>query len=535
MNTINAKYDDLDIREGSEGLPSEIKTRKPRLLIFIIAYNAEKTIQGVLLRIPKILIEEYQVESLIIDNASSDQTFETAHAIKISDLVPFRLHVLSNLKNQSYGGNQKLGYHFAIQNGFDFIAFLHGDGQFAPECLPDLVRPLYEDKADGVFGSRMTNGKNALKGGIPIYKFVVNRILTKFENWMLQTKLSEFYFGCRVYSVAALEKIPWHLNTNEFHFDTEIIIQFIFAQLRILEIPISTYYGEEICHVNTLKNALNVARAILRARAQELCLFYDRRFDCFSGDRSNIHYHLKDHFTSPHSICLEKIPKGSLVLDLGCAGGYVGAQLKKKMSCIVYGADVCPLAPNIELDGFQLCNLNTDLMKIDFSKFNYVLLLDVIEHLASPENFVDTLRIALKQRPDIKLLVSTANVGFLITRIMLLFGQYNYGKRGILDITHTRLFFPQSFRRLFEQAGFRVTELKGIPAPFPLIFGDGKVGKLLLWLNSALIRLSRNLFSYQIFMTVSPLPSLEYLLSQAYQKSTQRVGLIETKSFNQDK
>jgi 2-polyprenyl-3-methyl-5-hydroxy-6-metoxy-1,4-benzoquinol methylase len=336
---------------------------------------------------------------------------------------------------------------------------------------------------------------------------------------MLKTKLSEFHSGYRAYSVKALRKIPWHLNTNDFHFDTEIIIQFVFAGLRLLEVPIPTYYGEEICHVNGIAYAVNVLRAVTRAKAQELSLFYDRRFDCVGREHGNAQYQLKLNYTSPHKLVIEQVASGSTVLDLGCAGGYVSNLLREKYKCVVTGLDNYPLGANVTLDEFIVHDLNTGLPDLPYEKFKYILLLDVIEHLISPEDFVDSLRNAVKFCPDVTIIASTANVGFFITRIMLLLGQYNYGKRGILDMTHSRLFFFRSFRRLFEQAGFEVVEEKGIPGPYPLALGENRISRFLVSMNNALIRISKRLFSYQIYLTLKPLPSLEYLLTKAFESS----------------
>ena len=206
--------------------------------------------------------------------------------------------MLFNPVNQGYGGNQKIGYHFALERGFDFVALVHGDGQYAPECLPDLVAPLREGRADAVFGSRMLEKGGARRGGMPLYKFVGNRILSWFQNRMLGTSLSEFHSGYRVYSVAALAKVPFELNTNDFHFDTEIIIQFVLSGLAIMELPIPTYYGDEICRVNGLKYAWDVTKAVLVARAQQLGLFYDRRFDC-SAPVGNAQYEPKFDYVKP--------------------------------------------------------------------------------------------------------------------------------------------------------------------------------------------------------------------------------------------
>ena len=495
---------------------------KPRLLILVVAYNAERNIAALLARVPAQLAEEYHVEVLVLDDSSQDRTFEASRNVKDRGAIPFPLHVLFNPVNQGYGGNQKIGYHFAIERGFDFVALLHGDGQYAPECLPDLVRPLRDGEADAVFGSRMLERAAALRGGMPLYKYVGNKVLTWFENRMLGATLSEFHSGYRIYSVAALKKIPFQLNTNDFHFDTEIIVQLFVAGLRIRELPIPTYYGDEISHVNGLKYAADVMKSVLVARSQRMGFFYDRRFDCAPATADNAHYQAKLDFPSPHTAALDAIPQGSRVLDLGCAGGYVGAALRRLRGCRVTGVDRWPLAAGVELDAFILHDLNDGLPRLDVRDYDYVLLLDIIEHLASPEAFIEQLRAALALSPSTRLVASTANIGFIINRLMLLAGQFNYGKRGILDLTHSRLFTFGSFRRLFEQGGFRVLSTRGIPGPFPLVFGNRALGRAVFTINNWLIRLSPGLFSYQMFFIVESLPSLEYLLREARDQSAAR-------------
>ena len=191
----------------------------------------------------------------------------------------FKITVLRTPENQGYGGNQKLGYRYAIDNGFDIVALLHGDGQYAPEKLPALLVPLIAGEADAVFGSRMIDKRAARAGGMPLYKWLGNQILTGFQNWMLGTRLSEFHSGYRLYSTRALARIPFEKNTNDFHFDTEIIVQFVLKNLRITELPIPTYYGDEICHVNGLKYAWDICKTMLRAQFHQANLLFDRKFD----------------------------------------------------------------------------------------------------------------------------------------------------------------------------------------------------------------------------------------------------------------
>ena len=417
---------------------------KPRVLVFIVAYQAETTISKVVQRIPASLADSYDVDVLIIDDSSRDETFERSYQISKGDGSAFDVHVLFNPVNQGYGGNQKLGYHYAIERGYDFVALLHGDGQYAPECLPMLLGGFNDPGVGAVFGSRMLTSMGALRGGMPMYKFIGNKILTWIENGILGTRLSEFHSGYRLYSVPALKAIPFERNSNGFHFDTEIIIQLVAAQIPIRELPIPTYYGDEICHVNGLKYALEVVKAVLKYRMQQMNLFYDVRFDC-APDHAASPYTPKLDFASTHRLAFDAVRPGASVIDLGCAGGYMGSILKQYKQCRVTGVDTVSPAAGV-LDAFYTHDLNRGLPAVRFEEYDYTLLLDVIEHLQAPDDFLVALRTAVTRNPNGEILISTGNVAFAVVRLMLLIGQFNYGKRGILDLTHHRLFTFGSFR-----------------------------------------------------------------------------------------
>ncbi len=170
------------------------------------------------------------------------------------------------------------------------------------------------------------------------------------------------------------------------------------------------------------------------------------------------------------------------------------------------------------------CDLNNSDFPLDAGSFDYILLLDIVEHLRSPERFLDSLRQSRASESGVKVVLSTANIGFFVTRIALLFGWFNYGPRGILDLTHARLFTFRTAKALLEQSGYRIAEVKGVPAPFPLAFGDGFLARLALAVNKALIRISRSLFSYQIFIVCTPLPTLEWLLEHAHASGREKVA-----------
>jgi hypothetical protein len=204
----------------------------------------------------------------------------------------------------------------------------------------------------------------------------------------------------------------------------------------------------------------------------------------------------------------------------------MGEYLIRQKGCHVDGIDAFPLEGS-HISSFLLHDLNEGLPPVRIEDYDYALMLDVIEHLARPEAFLEELRVALSIKPGLDLFISTANVGYFITRFMLLLGQFNYGKRGILDLTHTRLFTFGSFERALKQAGFDIIERVGVPGPFPQALGDNMLSRFLMGTNRFLIRISRGLFAFQMFLRVRPQPSIEFLLRTAQEQSQKRIEAIE--------
>ena len=491
---------------------------KPKLkvLIFVVAYNAEKTITNVIDRIPSLLAQNYEISLLIIDDESKDNTQKIAKN-HLDKGFWCQYLVLRNVINQGYGGNQKVGYHYAISNGFDTVVLLHGDGQYAPECLQILLDPFTSDqKPDAVFGSRMLNRKDAIKGGMPYYKFAGNQILTGVQNRLLGSNLSEFHTGYRVYSVGTLQKIPFDLNTNDFHFDTEIIVQLFFSQARVIELPIPTFYGDEVCHVDGFKYAWDVMKASIKAKLIRMGIFFDPKF-ALSGQEA-INYVSKFEFKSTHSVAFNKVKENSVVLDIGCADGYLSERLHKEKSCTVFSVDI-EKDKSIHGCNYQSCDLNVSFPNVPWEQLDVVILLDVIEHLSEPEIFMEELRAKLSGNSRVKIIVSSGNVCFFITRLMMFIGQFNYGRRGILDITHRRLFTVRSLERLLRYSAYSIEERQYIPAPYPLAIGLNFLSMTLLKINEILTRVLPGLFAYQSLYLICPRPSIDWLLEQAIKNS----------------
>jgi len=236
-----------------------------RVGIFIMAYEAVHTLITAYERIPADLKRE-AAEIYIIDDASEDNTYWAGMGYKLLHNIP-NLHVYRNPSNLGYGGNQKKGLRHAIEKGYDIVVVLHGDVQYAPEHIPDLIQPILEEQADMTFGSRMTG--HPLQGGMPLYKFLGNKVLTAIENLALGLNLSEYHSGFRAYSCEALKQVPYERCTDDFHFDTEILIQFKDKRLRIAEIPIPTHYGPESHQVGfgtSVRYGLGILGSLLEYR-----------------------------------------------------------------------------------------------------------------------------------------------------------------------------------------------------------------------------------------------------------------------------
>ena len=231
--------------------------------VLIVAYNAEGTLARVLDRIPSDFAQ--QIDSILVcDDASTDNTHQVGLEYISGSNLP--LTIVRHEINLGYGGNQKTGYQWALEKNLDAVILLHGDGQYAPEYLPQMVEPIISGRADVVFGSRMITQGGARKGGMPLYKSVGNKILTYLQNNLAKVSLTEWHSGYRAYSVSALRKVNFLKNSDYFDFDSQIILQMIGARQRITEIEIPTFYGDEISRVNGVKYGLKILIHTLKFR-----------------------------------------------------------------------------------------------------------------------------------------------------------------------------------------------------------------------------------------------------------------------------
>ena len=214
-----------------------------KVIVVMPAYNAAKTLEKTYNEIPFPLVDEV----VLCDDASKDNTKDLARAIGIR-------HVIVHEKNKGYGGNQKSLYNKALELGADIVIMLHPDYQYTPKLIPAMVNILGDDLYPVVLGSRIL-GKGALKGGMPIYKYIANRFLTLAQNILINYKLSEYHTGYRAFSSDVLRGIDFNNNSDDFVFDNEMLSQIVYAGFDIAEVTCPTKYFEEASSINFARSS----------------------------------------------------------------------------------------------------------------------------------------------------------------------------------------------------------------------------------------------------------------------------------------
>jgi 2-polyprenyl-3-methyl-5-hydroxy-6-metoxy-1,4-benzoquinol methylase len=462
-----------------------------------VAYNAESTLASTLDRIPVDFRSRID-EILVFDDASVDNTVDVAMRWRAANDAP-PTTIIRHLRNLGYGGNQKTGYRAAIERGLDIVVLLHGDGQYAPECLPEIVAPLERGECDAVFGSRMMTPGAARRGGMPMYKWLGNRVLTGIENAALRSRLTEFHSGYRAYSVAALTRIPFEYNTDEFDFDTQIIIQLLDQGERVLEIPIPTYYGDEICYVKGMKYARDVVRDVVQYRLTKM------GFGTHEWVPTSDEYELKEGKHTSHTAVVDALSDSSpkRVLDLGCSGGRLAERLRK-LGHTVTGVDSTEIdGVRDRVDHFILGDLEHGIPSKVGTGYDVVIAADMIEHVSQPSVMLRQMMEVVA--PDGEILVSTPNFAHWYPRARVATGLFDYDRRGILDETHLRFFTRRSLLRLVQAIGLEVKELRYTGLPFDVLYrGRGTGARVMRGLDRALVRLRPTVFGYQFVLRLRP-------------------------------
>jgi glycosyltransferase involved in cell wall biosynthesis len=226
-----------------------IKNKK--IVVVLPAYNAEKTLEMTYNEIPFDIVDEV----ILVDDRSKDQTLEKAHELGIN-------HVILHEVNKGYGGNQKTCYNKALEIGADIVIMLHPDYQYTPQLIHSMAFMIANEVYPVALGSRIL-GKGALKGGMPWYKYLANRLLTLTQNILMNQKLSEYHTGYRAFSKEVLQKIKYNDNSDNFIFDNEMLAQIFNAGFEIGEVTCPTKYFDDASSIN-LKNSSIYGLGVLK-------------------------------------------------------------------------------------------------------------------------------------------------------------------------------------------------------------------------------------------------------------------------------
>ncbi|HMT34631.1 MAG: glycosyltransferase family 2 protein [Bacteroidetes bacterium] len=228
-----------------------------KIVVVLPAYNAAKTLEMTYAEIPFDIVDDV----VLVDDVSKDNTIEVAEKLGIK-------HIIKHDKNKGYGGNQKSCYNKALELNADIVVMLHPDYQYTPKLIPAMCSIIASELYPAVLGSRIL-GKGALRGGMPYYKYVFNRMLTLTENILIGQKLSEYHTGYRAFSKKVLQSINYNINDDDFVFDNEMLSQIFMKNFEIAEITCPTKYFEEASSINfsrSMKYGLGVLRVSLRHR-----------------------------------------------------------------------------------------------------------------------------------------------------------------------------------------------------------------------------------------------------------------------------
>jgi len=217
--------------------------KKSKVIVILPALNAEKTLERTVADIPKDIVDEI----ILVDDGSHDKTVELARKLNLT--------VFCHEKNMGYGGNQKTCYNLAIEKGADIIVMIHPDYQYDPKVIKYLVGFIEENYCDVMLGSRIRTRKEALDGGMPLYKYLANRFLTSFENILSGQNLSEWHTGMRAYKREVLENIDFMSNSDDFVFDTQVLFQIVEKGYRMADIPVPVRYTAETSSINFLRSS----------------------------------------------------------------------------------------------------------------------------------------------------------------------------------------------------------------------------------------------------------------------------------------
>jgi 2-polyprenyl-3-methyl-5-hydroxy-6-metoxy-1,4-benzoquinol methylase len=460
-----------------------------RVLVFLSAHaNGHAPLRGV----PHEIWKDPNLLFLYLGDASSHES-DTLAKRWLEDHGITNAAILRREADQGYGGNRKFACRLALEADFAFVILLPPNSPSAIEHLPRLIETCRTTDADVVLGSPVQRPRTRA---------------TRLQNWLTKRgylSLGSSY-GC--YAARFLRRVPFETNSNGRRFDTELLLQALYVGARVMGVENAWVEDEDVEQFGWM--AVDACAATVRFKMHQMGMFCSLRYRSLTPgsycDKTGLTY-------SSHRLAVDIVRRLAprTVLDIGSGDGFVAKR------CSELGAEVTQIdrrEPSASTNGiFVEHDLERLELPEDASRFDVVLLLDVLEHLAAPEEFLIALRNRSTGRlpTTSRLLICTPNVAFAAVRASLLFGRFHYADRGILDVTHKRLFTRQTLVQCLTDSGYRVEETIAVGAPFEAIF-PGLVGRGLSRASQALADLWPSLFAFQFMAICIPGPGLRQIL-----------------------
>lgn len=428
---------------------------------------------------------------------------------RIKDSKKYILDLLHYSRSLEKKNIQKLACRIALDEGYDYILLVNEEALIQDEVfLNYLVSEISQNALDGLLAHpNIRNKKQSF-----LSRLVDKLLLTLKKKW-LPDYISFFPNTFSCYSTKLLRSVPFELNSNGFLFGLELFLQAIHIKAKI---RVQSFDKEQ--SLLSSKRQRQILFTLLHYKLHEIGMFcllkYQNIQPLLYRDKTFIEY-------SSHQVAIKKIKElqPKTLLDIGCGPGFVGKKCEEE------GIRVTGIDQNKPLDGmlsdFYPANIDLNKLPVDLNKFDLIVMLDIIEHLSNPEEFLLMMRNSLtfNENRFPKLLLSTPNVAFITMRLNLLLGRFNYAERGILDITHKRLFTKSSLYNSLSDCGYKIDEMIPIGVPFGTVI-RGKLGKFLGVIADFLARIYPNLFAFQIMLVCSPTPGVKQILIQANLKSS---------------
>jgi 2-polyprenyl-3-methyl-5-hydroxy-6-metoxy-1,4-benzoquinol methylase len=470
---------------------AQLGAAAPRVALFVFDCAETSVLERVLERIPDAVAAWFD-EIVIVQERAAAERRPVPRAWFAREPGNLRVHRLP--RDAGFGGARKAAFEYALRKGFDHVVFMRGDGIHPPEELPALVRPILDDPAQMVFAYRSLRLPDAPGSWRLIPNLAAHTLATAFQNRLLGLRLRDYHSGFRLYSMRAIERVPYQLNSDDPSFDMQLVIQCRVLGVPVREVPVGPLWSEYATNAAGAIEVLRASRCAIDYRLHQLHLFRLGNYFVDEGVR----YTFKHSETGSHMQIVHAIAPGSSVLDLGCSQGLLAQPLREK-GVRVSGVDIAPQAGAAD-DLEQYFQRDLDLpLDLPFGRdFDYVVVSDVIEHLRNRTQLLRGARAFLKEGG--RLIISTPNIALWFYRLSLLVGRFEYGPRGVLDETHVHLFTRATFRREVEKAGFYILAERVTALPFEIVFESTGRSRLVRSMNRiyhTLARIWPTMFAYQ--------------------------------------